>query len=339
MENRPLQKKGPGQFANIAPKRLSSHELVKMDYFAEGQTLPLVIQPGVGQINLETWLVNQRIQVEAELLKHGAILFRGFGVDSIEHFEKIVRLVDQDLLEYHERSTPRSEVSSKIYSSTEYPADMSIPFHNENSYSHSWPRRLWFFCVNPATRGGATPLADSRRVYQLIDAEVRRKFTQQQVMYVRNYGNGVDLTWQEVFQTKDKLAVERYCLQQNMSWEWKEEGRLTTKQVRQAVTTHPQTGETVWFNQAHLFHISSLPEVVQETLVDLFNKEELPRNAYYGDGTPIELPVLTEIREAFQSVAVQFPWETGDVVVIDNVLVAHAREPYEGPRKIVVAMA
>jgi len=34
-----------------------------------------------------------------------------------------------------------------------------------------------------------------------------------------------------------------------------------------------------------------------------------------------------------------FPWLTGDVLMLDNMLTAHARDPFEGPRKVVVAMA
>jgi alpha-ketoglutarate-dependent taurine dioxygenase len=37
--------------------------------------------------------------------------------------------------------------------------------------------------------------------------------------------------------------------------------------------------------------------------------------------------------------AVSFPWREGDVLMNDNMLVAHARNPYQGERKIVVAMA
>ncbi|MNG41197.1 Taurine catabolism dioxygenase TauD, TfdA family [compost metagenome] len=34
----------------------------------------------------------------------------------------------------------------------------------------------------------------------------------------------------------------------------------------------------------------------------------------------------------------RFDWRKGDVILLDNMLAAHARDPFEGPRKIVVAM-
>ncbi len=70
-----------------------------------------------------------------------------------------------------------------------------------------------------------------------------------------------------------------------------------------------------------------------------FLKRDLPRNAYYGDGTPIETSILDQIRQAYQGVAVQFPWQQRDVLMLDNMLVAHGRAPYKGARKILVAMA
>jgi hypothetical protein len=95
----------------------------------------------------------------------------------------------------------------------------------------------------------------------------------------------------------------------------------------------------VWFNQAHLFHISSLNPEVRQTLLSTFKKEDLPRNAYYGDGSPIENSVLDEIREIYQQEAVVFPWEEGDILMLDNMLAAHGRLPFAGSRKVLVGMA
>jgi alpha-ketoglutarate-dependent taurine dioxygenase len=276
--------------------------------------------------------------VAAELLRCGGVLFRGFGVRSPEAFEKIVRSLTGELLDYTYRSTPRSQVSGNIYTSTEYPADQWIPFHNEMAYTSSWPLRIWFFCLREAESGGETPIADSRRVYERIDAEVRRLFAGRGVMYVRNYGDGLDLSWEDVFQTAEPRAVEAYCRAAGIEWEWKPGNRLHTREVCQAVARHPQTGEMVWFNQAHLFKASGLAPEVRAALAAL-GEDNLPRNACFGDGSPIPDSLLDEVRRAYAAEAVSFPWQQGDVLMLDNMLTAHGRAPYTGPRKILVAMA
>ena len=133
--------------------------------------------------------------------------------------------------------------------------------------------------------------------------------------------------------------VEAYCRAHKIGWEWKEDGELRTRQVCQAVAQHPVTRDWVWFNQAHLFHVSNLPPEVRESLLEIVDEEDLPRNVYYGDGSPIEPSVLDEVRGVLEEAKVSFPWYSGDVLMLDNMLAAHARSPFSGPRKVVVAMA
>jgi alpha-ketoglutarate-dependent taurine dioxygenase len=200
--------------------------------------------------------------------------------------------------------------------------------------------KIWFCCLKSAQQGGETPIVDSRKIFQRLDSKIKDKFIQKKVMYVRNYSDNLDLSWENVFQTKNQLKVEDYCRSAGIELEWKDGGKhLRTRQVCQAVATHPKTGETVWFNQAHLFHVSSLNPEVRQTLLSTIKEEDLPRNVYYGDGSPIEASVLDEIREIYQQEAVTFPWQEGDVLMLDNMLIAHGREPFMGSRKVVVGMA
>jgi len=310
-----------------------------MSPLVAGEPLPLLVRPAVDGVRLKDWSATHRDRIEHLLLTHGGMLFRGFDIGSDAEFEDFMRALYGELLEYSYRSTPRQQVSGRIYTSTEYPADQSIPFHNEMSYTRQWPMKIAFCCVTPARQGGETPIADSRRVLASIPAAITERFIEKQVLYVRNYGEGLDLSWQNVFQTDDPTDVERFCRTAGIEFEWIGLGRLRTRQVCQAVAQHPKTGETVWFNQAHLFHISSLPAVARETLLSTFDERDLPRNTYYGDGSPIEPGALDAIRAAYDEHAVAFPWEAGDIVLLDNMLTAHARRPFVGPRKIVVGMA
>jgi alpha-ketoglutarate-dependent taurine dioxygenase len=332
---------GAVQFAPARRKavRVSPSALVRAGFLEEAPGWPRLIEPGAEGVELAGWARANREAVGRELAAHGAVLFRGFGVESAQGFEQFARAVSPDLLDYLERAAPRAEVEKNIYTSTEYPADQSIPLHHEMSYSHNWPTKIMFFCLQPAQQGGATPICDDRKVIGLIDPSVKEHFMRKKVMYVRNYGEGLDLSWREAFQTADRREVEEYCRHARMTCEWGDGDRLRTRAVRQVVATHPSTGETLWFNHAHMFHISNVEPGVREALLSQFAEDELPRNAFYGDGSTIEDSVLEEIRGVYERTAVRFDWRKGDVLLLDNFLSSHGRDPFAGPRKVLVAMS
>ncbi|MCA1566188.1 MAG: TauD/TfdA family dioxygenase [Acidobacteria bacterium] len=341
MEDRTRMQSSPARPGGMRRKAvsLSQESLVKLGHLDGGVGLPLVIQPGVSYINPAAWAGHNRELIESCLLRHGAILFRGFEMDSVSGFESFARAVSPELLDYRERSSPRSEVTRGIYTSTDYPADQSIHFHNEQSYTRRWPMKLWFFCARAAERGGATPIADGRRVLALLDPQLREGFRRKKVMYMRNYGYGLGLSWQSAFQTDNPADVENYCRSAAINFEWRDGGRLRTRQVFETIVTHPQTGEETWFEHAAFFHVSGLPASVRAALLAEFAEEDLPSNTYYGDGSPIEDATLEAVREAYRQAAVSFPWRAGDALLIDNMLTSHGREPFAGTRRIVVAMA
>ena len=320
--------------------RLTEAELIKTSYlFDDGEYFPLVVEPNVDDVDAVTWVRSHRDFIESKLLQHGGLLFRNFGLDSAVQFQEFTRALSPDLLDYFERAATRREVEKNIYTSTDYPADQPIPLHHEMSYSHNWPMKIWFYCAQPAVEGGATPIANDRKVFPLIDPAIKEQFLRRGVMYVRNYGGGLDMSWQEAFQTEDREIVEDYCRLARMTCEWRDGDRLRTRAVRQVVATHPQAGQTVWFNHAHMFHISNVEPLAREALLAHFKEDELPRNSFYGDGSPIDDSVLAEIRRVYSEAAVRFPWQQGDCLLLDNFLVSHGREPFVGPRNILVAMA
>lgn len=292
-------------------------------------------------LDILKFVTNNKDKIEEEVLKTGGVLFRGFSIRSVSEFNKLAQIISPRLLDYVNRSTPRTNIGGKIYTSTEYPADRHIPLHNENSYTLAWPNKILFFSVVVAATGGETPVADSREVFKKLNPNVVKKFNDKKVLYVRNYTLGIDLSWQEVFQTDDRKEVEKYCVENHIEYTWHSASsgiELTTKQLCQATLEHPVTKEKVWFNQANLFHISALEKTDRETIVAAVGKDALPRNACYGDGSDIGEEELAHINEVFDSERIVFSWQKGDVMILDNILMAHSRFPFTGERKVVVAM-
>ncbi|OLR93059.1 TauD/TfdA family dioxygenase [Actinokineospora bangkokensis] len=285
------------------------------------------------------YLAAHREQVRARLREHGAVLLRGFDIGGVDGFDAVVRAVSGAPLTYAERSSPRSTIKGQVYTSTDYPPAEEIFLHNENSYQASWPLSLFFYCVTPPDTLGATPLADTRRVLASIDPQVREEFTRRGWRVVRNFTDGFGVPWRQAFNTDDRAEVAAYCAKNGVEVEWVGADGLRTTARRAAVHHHPVTGEPVWFNHATFFHVTTLAEEVCEGLRELFGEDELPTNTYFGDGGRIPDDVVAHLRDCYRAATRRFDWQRDDVLVVDNMLSAHAREPFTGPRKIAVAMA
>lgn len=284
------------------------------------------------------WLAGNGAALESALDRHGAMLLRGFACDE-DSFGETVERASGDLFAYSFRSTPRSTVKGLVYTSTEYPPDQLIPLHNEMSYAVEWPRRLWLLCISPATTGGATMVADSMVVRSKIPADIRERFERLGVEYRRRYGPHLDLPWQECFQTNDRAEVDAECRRQGLKYEWLNDVELVTSVVRPACLIHPRSGEVAWFNQAHLFHPSSLAPEVRHSMRRTLGEDRLPRASYFGDGSPIPDEYVASIHSSYAEAAIDVEWRSGDVLVVDNERLAHGRRPFTGPRRIVVAMS
>jgi len=328
------------KFDAAKPKaiRLSQKDLVTSSYLGQ-QKLPLVVRPVMDGIDLPIWAQQNRLWIENELATHGAILFRGFRVNSIEEFRDVATSVSNELIVYSERSSPRTELAHGVYTSTDHPAHQPIALHSEQSYTLNWPMKIIFCCLQPARWGGQTPIASNRNILQRLDETILQEFAAKQVTYVRNYNQGLGLTWQIAFQTNDRKQVEAYCHESGIDYDWTGGDRLRTRQVRPALTPHPKTGERLWFNHVHFFSVSSLEASVSEAMLSVVKEEDLPYYTLYGDGSRIEPSVRDEIARAYTEEAVSFAWQQHDVLLLDNMLFAHGREPFGPPRKVVAAMA
>ncbi|MET3436058.1 TauD/TfdA family dioxygenase [Sphingomonas sp. 1185] len=302
------------------------------------QRMPRLIASSKPGQSIVTFLSSYRADIDAMLLDNGVIQFRGFDTNSVEGFQAFVDALDAGNLDYRYRSTPRKSRGRGVYTATEYPAGREIPLHNENSYQHSWPGKLAFACMIPAKTGGATTLADMRKVGETLGPDLLETFHRRGVRYDRVFHPHVDLPWQDVFQTEDRGEVARFCDANEIHHEWIDGETLRTWQISQGTIRHPILNEQFLFNQANLFHPSALGEATATQMLEIFGEEGLPRNARYGDGGAIALETLEKIRGAYNSAAFDLDWQTGDVALIDNLQVAHGRRAFTGERLVLAAL-
>jgi alpha-ketoglutarate-dependent taurine dioxygenase len=290
--------------------------------------------PAAGDVDLAAWCAANGEAVRGVLDRAGGIRFRGFAPATLPQFRGLFTALCPEVMEYQDRSSPRSTVEERLYTSTHHPADQRIRMHCELSYSHEWPRMLGFFCVHPSESGGETPLADTRRVLGLLSPATRERFAAKGVRYRRNLRQGIGLSWGDVFGTASREEVERRCAARGIACDWRGDD-LRIEWVRPAIAVHPRTGESVWFNHAAFFHPRALDA---EVAAALESEEQLPFRTSYGDGTAIDDGTFEEIEAAYRMASVVEPWEAGDVVILDNLLTAHGRMPFRGRRELFVMM-
>ncbi|MFD9036672.1 TauD/TfdA family dioxygenase [Streptomyces sp. NPDC059567] len=274
------------------------------------------------------------------LAREKAVVFRGFGV--AEHdVETAMDLLLPNRLAYTHGTSPRTKVGGNLYTSTEYPQHMTIAMHNELSYSHQWPERLFFYCATTPGSGGATPVVDGGLWLDSLDEEVRDAFAAG-IRYTQNLHDGFGLgrSWRQTFETDDRTVVESFLEQGEFDWRWMPDGGLRMiSPIRPATVKHPHSGTEVWFNQADHFHPAALGDETSRELAQILPPEELPQSVTFADGSPIPDAHILHIHDRGLEVAVDVDWRQGDLMVIDNVAVGHGRRPFGGDRRVLVAMS
>jgi alpha-ketoglutarate-dependent taurine dioxygenase len=291
---------------------------------------------GVGASGLLEYL--QGIDLDELLLQGKALLFRGFKI-SAETYDQTCAALLRNRLAYVNGNSPRTKVGDNIYTSTEYPAEETIWMHSEMSYSSTWPSRLMFICDRAAATGGATPVVDTQLWLESIDDEVREAFAGG-LCYTQNMHGGIGLgkSWQVTFETDDRKTVEAWLETACVDWTWKADGGLRISQIRPATLRRPVSGTEHWFNQADQFHIAGMGEDAA-MMAAVVPEDLLPQSVSFADGNPVPDEFIKHIQETGLSLSCESDWRVGDVLLIDNVAVAHGRRPFTGDRRILVAMS
>ncbi|KAF7767618.1 hypothetical protein PCIT_a3671 [Pseudoalteromonas citrea] len=330
-------KKFSGLKKGLKKRSVKKAPAIKTRFLPDTESFPVIIEPSTADLDPIAWAEQNRTVIDQHLNQSAGIIFRNFALATPQDFEKFADAIQPGLYGQY-GDLPKKEGGKKTYKSTPYPEKQMILYHNESAHLSKWPRKQWFFCELPSVVGGATPIVDCRRMLQVLPADIVEKFSTKGLLYVRNFIKNLDVSWQDFYKTDSKQEVESLLHASNTEFKWLDNDGLQTRTKTHGVIAHPITGARSFFNQVQLHHESCLAPDVRSDLIAMVGQDLLPRNVFYGDGSAISYEEMAIIGDAYEHCAVRFDWQKGDVVMVDNMLAAHARDPYEEPRKIVVAM-
>ncbi len=328
-------------------------------YFLSDRQAPCVISPKGHSIEaplneIVSWLREQRISLEAEFQSTGGILLRGFkAIQGAEAFEAIISAFSSQVATDEGSTSPRTAVLNQVYTSTDTPSYLPIELHQERSFHWQFPDKVAFFCEVAPNKGGETPIADMRAVFKALPPELIERFQAKGVRLRRRLpkvnitGNKAVRTWQETFGTNNRSEIESLATKLHWELNWSQFYLEVDNCVCPPCITHPVTGDQVWFNQVHVLHKSNLfywaKQYKSFKLKCIAALAPVIEQFYYyhhtyGDNSEIALTDLEQIRQAVASEKIMFPWQKGDVLLLDNILMAHGRNRFEGARRILVGL-
>lgn len=311
-----------------------------------GNEMSVYIDPGKPPIvhtgavpDPAAWAAEHAETMRATVSAYGSLLLRGLALSDTAGAAGVFGAFGHELMGEREAFAPRAALPDGVYSSTTWPAAQQMCMHHELSYTHRFPGLMMFACLTPPASGGATTVADAAAVLSDLPDDLVARFEAEGWMLIRNYNEDIGASVADSFGTDDKTQVEAYCAGNGIEAKWLPDGTLRTRQVRPAVVTHPMSGARCWFNQIAFLNEHTLDPEVREFLVEMYGSDGLPFTTAYGDGEPLSEETIDLINGVYTAHTRREPWAAGDVLLVDNIATAHAREPYEGPREVLVALS
>ena len=333
--------------------------------------LPLVIEPVKEKsFAFLTELVRENSDwFNQQLDTYGAILFRGFEVETGAQFESILELLKVKLESYyHFGSAQRVRITDKVFTSSEAPADLIIMPHNELNIVPVRPSVLAFFCQIQPTLYGETPIVNTEKVFNELSPRLQDKFANSPQKYVRfipNHLLGI------VFEKLSREEIMKMLQDGEFNFHWKADGSLYFECSYIPLFAHPKTGKLCfglstcdclvsreWYRSiaqrypfgkrlyynwlpSKLYKILEEGRTAKATVVDNSQQQSSILNMYLvnerGNCTKMTESEAKELGKAEYKNAAIFPWKQGDILVVDNLQVAHSRLNTRQPRKILTA--
>ncbi|EEF38002.1 clavaminate synthase-like protein At3g21360 [Ricinus communis] len=299
----------------------------------DGETMPLVLQPSEpdknGLESLVLALKTNKDWFEQMIIKNSAVLLRGFDVKKAEDFNDIIEAFDWDDIRYV-GPAPRTHIYKRVWTANEGPLSEFIYYHHEMVLIKESPLKVVLFCEIPPPEGGQTPFVPSFKVTERMLEEFPKEVEEMEAKGLKytfsapsnnNTGSMRGRGWEDAFGTSDPAEAERRAKALGMDMEWMADGGVKTRLGPRPLTRvfDGRKGRRMWFN----------------TVVGMHGKEL--SSATMADGTEIPEHVVKRCEQIIEEESIQFKWETGDVLFLDNLALLHGRRPSLPPRKVLVA--
>lgn len=294
------------------------------------------------------WARAHRSEINDLVLRYGAVVLRNFPTSTAEDFSRFLQIFPTYLRGYRGGAGTRAKLAPGVMEATQLAADLRILMHSEMAYATQYPPRLAFFCRKPAEAGGETPIADMRKFMRLLPRELDAYLEANGSRVVRNCApagspearveDHIDNRgWDQAFETDDRTEVESICRDLGTQPIWHDDGSLTLVTDMDVFTTHPMTGER--FYRSYIHTQAAFEGAERRELTEaLRSKQKMPSQQLTRKGEPFPAERAAQINALFDAATVAWPWQAGDIMILDNLAVAHGRAPYRGEREVQVGM-
>lgn len=297
-------------------------------------SVPVMSAPAQSRLS---WLQAMATTVRDQVSARGAVLLRGLpvdGRDALARAREALRIASHAPTEFF---TSRTELGDGVFSPLNWPTDRAICPFQEGSFSRSAPSYVLTACLTPPGVTGRTHLSDTRQILEHLPGGLVDRVRTGGWIVARNFHEGFGISWREAFRVSNRSELDEALTSSGVEFEWLADGALRTVRHLPGVVTHPRTGEECWFNDVSFLNAGNLEPAERRILVEAFG-ERVPVNTSFGDGSPLSDDDLAAVLRAYESVQSSVAWHRGDLLVVDNRLMAQGRSVFEGSPEFLVAL-